>query len=263
MTETFIEITPRDVQVFRIEDLDLDAPCSLDLLSRPQRAQRVGWEPPADLLALVSDDVRIPIKAPGTPVFIPAGMAPCGAFQKIIDFRHASSLRYEHEWMFLTYDRNRVMAGDYVRLNAGKHIDENEENLLESVGRVSANFLMASSFNTVFYDGLHSFCAEKFMRHQPGWARLARQDAEEIDPVELARVRNAFFDSLVYPAEGRNWPAGTITCSTGVTTHEIQKASQTHQRAFLHIACYEGQSLAHEESRLRKSNPPLARAVYG
>ncbi len=263
MTHNFIEIIPQARSVFPIQDMDLDAPRSLNLLGRPQRAQRVGWENPAELILSDKFDLFIPIKAPGTNIFIPEWLSPRGAFQKIADFRAATSQRYEHEWMHMLYEHTYLHKGEPVRRNAGKHIDDDEHLLIKGEGRVTANFLMASSLNTVFYDGLKNFDAREYAELLPVWDRITDEDPDDIDPIELARVRNAYFDSRVYPAEGRNWPAGTIVCTSGVTPHEPQLADGNYVRAFLHITAYEGHSVTQEEGRVRRDNPALAKVYFG
>lgn len=259
----FIEIAPRPLQVFPVVNLDLDAPRSLELLARPQQAQRVGWFDPKTLY-LQRDFARLPVKAPGTHLYTPEWAEPISPiFQRIADYRQATSDRYQHEWMYMVYDRSYVRDGEPVRLNAGIHLDDPEDAFVNRQGRVSACFIVVSDYPTVFYDGLRGLEPESFQRAYTAWNRQAAVPVDEMDPLALMAARNAYFEPLVYPPEGRVWPAGTLVCATGATPHTAQVADGNCWRAFLHVTAYEGHSRDHEPARLRQLNPPLHRAVYG
>lgn len=265
MTSGFIQITPQQVQAPRIEGMDLDATCSFSLLARPQKAQRVGWVDPQSLLLPVPARlVEIPVKAPGTAMFVPEWAAGCtDAFQRIADHRRATSQHADNEWWHMLYHRETVAAGWPTRLNAGKHFDCAPERMSAEDTRIPTSYLISSVLPTVFYDGVTGFEKGAYLQARDGWHETELELAEEQDWETLASLRNGYFGKLAYPPEGRCWPAGTIVCINSANIHEVQYAQEKTDRGFLHLTASEGMPSRQTPDYLKRHNPALLRAMGG
>lgn len=262
----FVELQPQPgARAFALENVDLDVPASFNLFARPQKAQRVSWIAPESLfLAAPEDLVSIPIKAPGTAVFVPEWAAPCAAFQKIVDHRFATSERAEEEWLHFYYHRSHVAAGECVRLNAGKHFDWEPALDQGDLGRIPVSYMAVSSYPTVFYDGLRNATPDEVREIYRQSREISHGDPEDdLDWRRLRQLRNSYFDSRVYPPEGRCWPAGTITCVSGANIHEAQIVDKPVKRAFFDVTAFEGYSAIQDKPTLRHLNPALAKAYFG
>jgi len=265
MTPGFLQITPQLVQAPRIELMDLDATCSFELLSRPQKAQRVGWVAPQSLLlpapALL---VEIPIKAPETDVYVPEWAAGAReAFEKIANHRKSSSAHADNEWWSMLYHREPVRAGWPARLNAGKHFDCAPERIEAQDMRLPTSYIVSSTLPTVFYDGVKGFDKDAYLEARAEWRQTEIELGEEQDWETLAKLRNNFFNKLVYPEQGRCWPEGTIVCINSANVHEVQYAGQRTDRGFLHITASEGRASHKTPEYLKRHNPALLKAMGG
>ena len=267
MSHSFVKVIPQQLQAFPIEDMDLDATMSFNLLNRPQRMQRVAWIAPGSLVFGPSETLhQIPIKAPGTAVYIPEWAAPCEAFQKITDHRFATSKLADSQWWHMVYHRYHTVEGQPVRVNAGKHFDASDWFLKEPTDKVVTTSYMACSSSPVrSYDGVRGFDVPRYLEGEDDRNQLFLEARGLRDPVlhELAAIRNSFFDPLVYPADGRQWPAGTITCFNALNIHEVQIAMRSAERGLLHISMYDGESKVQQPKYLRQSNPALAKVYFG
>lgn len=259
MSDRFVEIVPKHIIVPPIVGLDVDAQCSLALFTRMQQPQEVGFYDPAILLQhRLGEQISIPVKAPGTHMYVPDIGMP-HIFQDMANYRFTTSVRYNHEWMHLVFDQSDVVRGEPARQTEGKHIDDVDQSFIEGRGRVSAAFIMVSDFPTIWYDGVRQFSHAAFATAADNWNMLAAKG----DHYEAGEARNQFFDELVYPRGGYTKPAGTLMFMTGAVLHEVAIADRSARRGFLLLQSWESESPPYKSSELAKLNPALAKAVYG
>lgn len=257
MSRDFVKIIPQRVAVPPVIDLDIDAPRSLALFDRPQKAQEIGWFDPAILLQHRLDGpLSIPVKGPGTAVYAP-DMGLTELYQCMADYRVSTSSRADGEWWHLIYDQTDVQRNHPARLTEGKHVDDPDERFIDGRGRVTGGFLIVSHFPTIWYEGIRNLQGEPYRSASETWNRLA----DSGDQYEAGEVRNAFYNGLAYPPKGYTRPPGTLMFATGAVLHETPIADAHARRGFLTQRCYESSVMPYKPAEVMRLNPPLAKAL--
>lgn len=262
--EEFAIITPETITAAPIIDLDLDTPRVMDVFRRPQKARKVGTGNPALLVicgADVPDQVYLPIKAPGTPVFVPDWFQDCGMAQFVAGHRFATSQWADNEMWSLLYERRLIQPGAPARYEPlGPHIDDRMPSFLdgESPARLSTIYTACSAIPIIYYDGLGEFNLQAYRK-------AAAASDLHLDRAELGEeeeARREFFKGILYPAGGRTHEPGSVIISNGATPQEVAVVpaggGRPVLRGFVQIRMAQD---IFPDMEIEKLNPPLWKAM--
>ena len=255
----FIRITPKDIQATPPTDLQLDVARTLDVFNHLQRAQAIGHVAPESLIlrgSNIPDQIDIPIKAPGTSIFIPEWFAQTPFVQIVADHRFATSRFADKEMWSLVYEQRRIRPGHPARTApVGPHLDDWMSTFLPEspARRVSTLYLAASDLPTVFYDGLGEFNLQAYRTA----AALSDQAMNEADLGGEEDARRHFLAPVLKQESRKQFAAGDVVVFNGATPHEVAVLPRNHEpvlRGFALIHMSEGSFTASDVQRL---NPAL------
>jgi hypothetical protein len=262
--DDFVIITPRTITTAPLVDLDIDAPRTMDVFNRLQKAQIIGRGKP-ELLVIrgpeVPDQTYLPIKAPGTLVFVPDWFEDCGMAQLVASHRFATSQHADAEMWSLLYEHRRVWAGQPARYAPlGPHIDDRMSSFLQesAPSRLSTLYAACSSVPTIYYDGLGKFNLQAY-----------RATAEASDFYYLDRrgigeeedARRDFFKGLLRPEAGRTYEPGTVVIANGATPQEVAIAPAGKGYVMRGFAQIRMAKTIFPDQEIEKLNPPLWKAM--
>lgn len=261
--DDFTIITPETITAAPIIDLDIDTPRVMDVFSRLQKAQKVGAGTPTLLVIRgtdVPDQVYLPIKAPGTPVFVPDWFKDCGMAQFVAGHRFATSEQADNEMWSLLYERRMVWPGYPARYAPlGPHIDDRMTSFLdgEPPARLSTVYMAASAIPTIYYDGLGNFNLQAYRK-------AAAASDLHLDRAELGEeedARREFFKGILYPEGGRTHEPGSLIISNGATPHEVAVAPAGAGCVLRGFAQIRMAGNIFSDTDIQKLNPPLWKAM--
>lgn len=259
----FTLITPQPMTASPLTDLQLDVARTMDVFNHIQRAQAVGHVEPASLILLgqnIPDQILLPIKAPGTGIYVPDWLSGVPFVQSVADHRFATSHFADNEMWSLLYERHKVWPGRPARSSpVGPHLDDWMSTFLPESAerRLSTLYLAASDLPTVFYDGLGQFNQHAYRTA----ANLADRAINESDlDLEQDVCRN-FLSPLLAKQSKKQFSAGDVVIFNGATPHEVavlspDKTPILRGLALIHMS--EGSFTASDVQRL---NPALWSAM--
>lgn len=255
----FTLITPQPMTASPLTDLQLDVARTMDVFNHLQRAQAVGHVEPQSLILRgpnIPDQIDIPIKAPGTGIFIPYWLAQNPFVQVVTNHRFSTSHFADEEMWSLVYERHTVWPGHPARtVPVGPHLDDWMSTFLPESPerRLSTLYLAASDLPTVFYDGLGQFNQQAYRTA----AALSDQAMIEADLGKEEDVRRQFLSPVLKHESRKQFGGGDVVVFNGATPHEVAVLPSDGNRILRGLALIHMSEGSFTASDVQRLNPAL------